>query len=106
MQRAFKGDEEDEDNNKLMNLLLDSYKNEKKATRVMDKHMDLIETMNKSNSIKECEKHQKKTLKQIRGLLLQIVMKRKLRQEMSKGSGATYTLSTLSKPPNLSEVRT
>ena len=31
MQKAFKGNEEDEDNQKLMSLLLDSYKNEKKA---------------------------------------------------------------------------
>ena len=31
MQKAFKGDEEDEDNHKLMGLLLESYKNEKKA---------------------------------------------------------------------------
>ena len=29
----------------------------------MDKHIDLIETMGKSDSIKDCEKHQKKTLK-------------------------------------------
>ena len=57
MQKAFKGNEEDEDNSKLMGLLKESYKNEKKAQRVMDKHIDLIETMGKSDSIKDCEKH-------------------------------------------------
>ena len=31
MQKAFKGNEEDEDNQKLMDLLIDSYKNETKA---------------------------------------------------------------------------
>ena len=46
-----------------MSLLTDSYKNDKKAIRVMDKHMDLIATMSKSDSIKDCEKHQKKTLR-------------------------------------------
>ena len=79
MQKAFQAENEDEDNAKLMSLLTDSYKNDKKAIRVMDKHMDLIATMSKSDSIKDCEKHQKKTLRQIREIILQIVMKRKLR---------------------------
>ena len=57
MQKAFKAEDEDEDNYKLMELLLSSYKSEKRASRVMDKHMDLIDTMNKSQSIKNCEKH-------------------------------------------------
>ena len=48
MQKAFKAEHEDEDNYKLMELLLSSYKSEKRASRVMDKHMELIDTMNKS----------------------------------------------------------
>ena len=57
MQRAFKAEDEDDENDKLMDLLLSSYKNERKAGKVMDKHMDLIDTMNKQDSIKNCEKH-------------------------------------------------
>ena len=57
MQKAFQAEDEDEDNAKLMSLLNASYKNDKKALRVMDKHMDLIATMSKSDSIKNCEKH-------------------------------------------------
>ena len=57
MQKAFAGNNEDEDNQRLMGLLKQSYKNQKNASRVMDQHMDLIDTMGKSDSIKDCEKH-------------------------------------------------
>ena len=67
----------------------------------MDQHMALIDTMASSDTIKECEKHQKKSLKQIRELIYEIVMKRKLR----RGIGHHYAVSTLGKPPDLREIR-
>ena len=88
-----------------MDLLKQSYKNDNKALKVMDKHLDLITTMGKTDSIKDCEKHQKKTLKQIRELILQIVIKRKLREINQAQYGVAYVVPPLSKPPNLAYVR-
>jgi len=65
--------------------------------------MNLIASMAKSDAINECEKHQKKTLKQIKDLILQIVKKRKDR-EISK-DGTVISVNPLSKPPDLKDVR-
>ena len=63
--------------------------------------MALIDAMAASDTIKECEKHQKKSLKQIRELIYEIVMKRKMRTDI----GLNYAVSTLGKPPDLREIR-
>ena len=45
--------------------------------------MDLLDTMAKCSSINDVEKFQKKSLKQIRELINQVVLKRKLRDGIS-----------------------
>ena len=68
---------------------------------MLDRHIDLTNTMATSDTIKELQKHQKKSLKQIRGLITEIVVKRKQRS----GDSTAYAQGTLTKPPDLQDVR-
>ena len=76
------------------------YKDNKKARSAIDQHMDLLDTMAKCSSINDVEKFQKKSLKQIRELINQVVLKRKLRDGISN-----YNQISLAKPPKLNVVR-
>ena len=79
LQNAFRDQDEDMDNESMFDILESIYKSDTFAQKAMDRHIHLIESMATSDVIKKTEKHQKKSLKQIRDLIDQIVMKRKQR---------------------------
>lgn len=70
----------------------------------MDQHMNLLDTIAKSDNYKNIEKHMKKSLRQIRQIVTEVVRQRKMRRDGEIG-GANYNIAPLSKPPNLNEVR-
>ena len=76
LQKAFNNDDQD-DNADMVQCLEGAFKTNSSAQRAMDRHMDLISTMNKSDAISHCEKHQKKSLSQIREIILAIVINQK-----------------------------
>ena len=82
-------------------LLRTAYKNEAYIKRAIEKNIQLVENMMASDVIKQTEKHQKKSLKQVRGIIDSIVTKRKLRTDVI----TEYSGGTLGKPPTLLDVR-
>ena len=56
-------------------------------SKVMEQNLELINTMARSDAINKLESHQKKSLKQIRNIMMEVVTKSKMR---SKSIGMHY----------------
>lgn len=78
LQQSFRCEEE-EDTEAFNVLLEEAYSSNKQARKAIDQHMHLLESMQKSESIKSVEQHQRKSLGQIRELINQICTIRKKR---------------------------
>ncbi len=102
LQSSFAAENEEEDNAEMLMLLKHTYKTNAMARTAMDTHIKLLDTIAATDTIKEIEKHMRKSLKQIRALMTEVVMQRKLRSEIR---GTNFIAAPLSKPPNLDEVR-
>ena len=67
-------------------------------------HMHLLESIQKSESIKSVERHQRKSLGQIRNLVNEICNKRK-NQDRDKEGFQAHRVNNLTKKPDMKDVR-
>ena len=102
MQKKFHPGDDEEDNAQMIELLEDMFVSKAQIRTTMEQHFDLMNSMARSDTINEVEKHQKKSLKQIRNLMLDVVKKRKLRNQ---SIGLHYQANLTGKAPDLEEVR-
>ena len=79
MQSNFHPSDEVEDNANMIELLEEMFESKALIRDTLETHMNLMSSMHRSDTINEVEKHQKKSLKQIRTMMLDVVKKRKLR---------------------------
>lgn len=100
LQKSFKA-ENDEDDEHYRQLLLEAYKSNKQARVAIDSHMHLLESMQKAESIKTVEKHQRKSLGQVRNLINDICTTRKMRTTGFQASRVTSTAIV----PNMDDVK-
>ena len=71
-------------------------------TEAMQHHLRLVDTMQYSSQIVFTELHQRKSLKQVRGLIDSIVVKRKLRTSIGNADGSIVSFA---KPLCLDDIR-
>ena len=101
LQRSFKVDA-NENAERFNELLNDAYTNNKHAKAAIDSHMHLLESIQKSDSIKAVEKHQRKSLGQVRSIINEVCTRKKMRKP--DGFQSNRVTST-AKAPNMKDVK-